>query len=503
MVKKNEVKRSYFLNLFSANAEITTDNGEKSAGSNFISSLAITKNGDGYTEAPNVIIPELNYYDNSGNLNNLVSITSLLTPTGINSNNFTITNRGSNYTTNDQLVLGNSAAGGSNGDIKVIASSGLITSYTAFNGGSGYINAPVISATGGGSGFSAVSFLTPTTVSSTFTITSGGTGYNTGDILNFNNTDTGGSGVSATVVTNASGTITGITLLNAGSGYNIKAPIISSITSINNTGGTGFNITCSLVPTSVDSITIITSGSGYSTSPTLVFTPTGGGTGASATPIITNGAITGLTFANIGSYTKKAPLITSITSASGSGASIILNLLPSSVASVSVSSGGTANEYIIAPPPSMSLVFTPTNGLGSGAAGTVTGNTTRNRTFKWNIRDLQLGRVAEIGLVQLAHTGLTGTTHNNTAYAIRCLETYADGFDSFNHTSALIYLGMGLTTPAFPTYHKLISHNLNTITLICTQDLSSSRGIYTGINNTIQFSAVFEVIDYIDELQNY
>jgi len=511
MVNKNEVKRSYYLNLFSGNAEITTDNNDKSAGTSFITGATLTDGGDGYTEAPKVTVPELNYYGSDGLLSNLATVTTTLTPTGLNSNNYTILNRGSNYATNDQLVLGNVDAGGSNGDVKLVVSNGLITSYTSFAGGSGYINAPAISATGGGTGFSAVSFLTPTTVSSTFTITNGGTGYNTGDILNFDNTDTGcvpgvkginnivGVSAYATVVTDASGTITNINLVNAGAGYTKKAPSITSITSINNKGGTGFNITCSLVATSVHSITILTSGSNYSTSPTLVFTPTGGGTGAAATPTISNGAVTGLTFNNIGSYTKKAPSITGITTASGTGASIVLNLLPTSVASLTVSNGGTANSFIASPPPKMSLVFTPTNTLGSGAAGVVSTNTTRNKIFKWNIRNLQIGRVGEIGLVQLVHTN----ANNNIGYAIRCLETYADGYDSYNHTSAVVYLGMGLNTPSITTYHKLISQNLNSITLLCTQDLTSSAGIYTGINSNITFSAIFEVIDYVDELNIY
>jgi hypothetical protein len=517
MVKTNEIKRSYYLNLFSGNADITTDIGEQfsATGQNqtFITGTTVTSGGDGYTEAPLVKVPELNYIGSDGLQSNLASITSVLTPTPINSNingGYTIVNRGSGYATNDVLVLDNAAAGSTGGaggdaDIKVVVSNGLITGYTAFSGGTGYVNAPAISATGGGTGFTAVSFLTPTTVSATFTITSGGTGYNTGDILNFDNTGTGGSGVSATVVCNGSGTITSINLINAGSGYTKKAPLITSITSINNKAGTGFNITCALVGTSVANITILTSGTGYSTSPTIVFTPTGAGSGAAATPTIKNGCITGLTFTTLGSYTLKAPSITSIVTTAGTGASIILSLMPSSVFELTIPNGGTgiANEFISAPPPNMSLVFTPTNGLGYGAAATVITRTTRNRTFKWNIRDLQLGRVAEIGLVQLVHTGLTGTTHNNTAYAIRCLETYADGFDSYNHTSALIYMGMGFNTPVVPTYHKLISQNLNTITLLCTQDLSSSKGIYTGINSSIQFSAVFEVIDYIDEMNTY
>jgi hypothetical protein len=498
MVKKNEVKRSYFLNLFSGNAEITTDIGEKSAGTTFITGTTMVSGGNGYTESPLVRVPELNFYGNDGNLSNLANITSVLTPTGLDSNNFTILNRGSNYATNDQLVLGNTAAGGSNGDIKAIVSNGLITGYSAFNGGSGYVNAPTITATGGGSGFNAVSSLIATPVSATFTITSGGSNYNTGDILNFDNTGTGGSGISATVIANASGVITGITLLSGGS-YTIKAPIISSVTSVGPRTGTGLNITFALTATSVASITIINSGTGYSTSPTIVFTPIGAGTGAAATPTITNGAITGLNFNGPGSYTLKAPLVTSITSASGAGATFILNLIPTSVASLTVVSGGTANSFITGPPPKMSLQFTPTNGAGSGAAATIITRTTRNRTFKWNIRDLQLGRVAEIALIQLAHTNAA----NNTGYVIRCLETYADGFDSYNHTSAIVYLGMGLNTPSVPTYHKLISQNLNTITLLCTQDLSSSKGIYTGIDDNITFSAVFEVVDYIDEMNIY
>jgi hypothetical protein len=147
----------------------------------------------------------------------------------------------------------------------------------------------------------------------------------------------------------------------------------------------------------------------------------------------------------------------------------------------------------------MTLQFTSTNGLGSGAVFTVNTRITKNKTFKWNIRDLQLGSIAEIALVQLVHTNAL----NNTGYAIRCLETYADGFDSYNHTSAILYLGMGFNTPSMPTYHKLISQNLNTITLLCTQDLTSSTGVYSGINSDITFSAVFEVIDYIDGNQNY
>jgi len=124
---------------------------------------------------------------------------------------------------------------------------------------------------------------------------------------------------------------------------------------------------------------------------------------------------------------------------------------------------------------------------------------TKNTTFRWNIRDLQLGSEAEIGLVQLVHTGAS----NNTGYAIRCLETYADGFDCYNFTSAILYLGMELNTPSIATYHKLLSQNLNTITLVITDDLTSSTGISSGIGTSITLGMVLEIIDYIDDNQTY
>ena len=161
MVKKNEIKRSYYLNLFSGNADITTDIGEQFSATGqkqtFITGTTVISGGDGYTEAPLVKVPELNYIGSDGNQSNVATITSVLSPTPLNSNLYTIVNRGSGYATNDQLVLGNAAAGSTGGaggdaDIKVIVGNGLITSYTAFAGGSGYINAPAISAIGGGSG---------------------------------------------------------------------------------------------------------------------------------------------------------------------------------------------------------------------------------------------------------------------------------------------------------------------------------------------------------------
>jgi hypothetical protein len=124
---------------------------------------------------------------------------------------------------------------------------------------------------------------------------------------------------------------------------------------------------------------------------------------------------------------------------------------------------------------------------------------TKNSEFTWNIRDLQLGSIAEIGLIQL----VSNNADNNTTYCIRCQNTYADGYDSFNVTSAILYLGKGLNNPEITSYHKLISNNLNSITLVITDNITSNTGIYTGIDANISFGVVLEVIDYVDSLQNF
>ena len=60
-------------------------------------------------------------------------------------------------------------------------------------------------------------------------------------------------------------------------------------------------------------------------------------------------------------------------------------------------------------------------------------------------------------------------------------------------------MGIGLATPAIPTYHKLISNNLNTITLVATGDNSAANRVYSGIDPAISFGIILHVIDYFDK----
>ena len=123
----------------------------------------------------------------------------------------------------------------------------------------------------------------------------------------------------------------------------------------------------------------------------------------------------------------------------------------------------------------------------------------KNSEFTWNIRNLELGTIAEVALVQIA----SNNASDFTTYCIRCNNTFADGYDGFRQTSAVLYMGNGMKNPECPTFHKLISDNLNTITLVITDDITSSTAVYGGINTNISFAVVLQVIDYVDELQNF
>jgi len=139
------------------------------------------------------------------------------------------------------------------------------------------------------------------------------------------------------------------------------------------------------------------------------------------------------------------------------------------------------------------------NLFSAAAEKTLNAGGTKNITFKWNIRDLQLGSKAEVALIQLIHTNAV----NATGYTFRILETFADGYDAYNQTSAIVYMGLGLNAPSIAAYHKLISNNLNTITIVATDDNSSATAVYGGIGTTITFAFVLHIIDYIDEQNTY
>ena len=139
------------------------------------------------------------------------------------------------------------------------------------------------------------------------------------------------------------------------------------------------------------------------------------------------------------------------------------------------------------------------NLFSENAEKKIDSSTLKVTEFSWNIRPLNLGTIAEIGLVQISNNNAS----DYTTYCFRCQNTYQDGYDSFNQTSAVVYLNNGFHSPQVPTYHKLISDQLNKITIVVTDDITNSNKVYAGINPNISFALIFHIIDYVDPMQLY
>jgi hypothetical protein len=111
----------------------------------------------------------------------------------------------------------------------------------------------------------------------------------------------------------------------------------------------------------VISITVSTTGSGYTTIPAITFTG-GAGSGAAATVNITGTSIASTTIGTAGSYTNVAPTISFTGGGGGTGVVATATLTATTVANVTVTNNG--NGYTSLP----SITFT--GGGGSAAVAT-------------------------------------------------------------------------------------------------------------------------------------
>ena len=358
--------------------------------------LAKTTGGSGYSTAPIITISSA-----PGDMGSGASATCAISGGAITT--ITMVSNGQNYNTLPIITIGGTL--------------GVITGTSSLVGGSSYAQAPTITATGGsGSGFTAYSTLNPTTISSSPTITAGGTGYISGDLVNFSGG--GGSGAVATVIA-AAGIITGFTFTNNGTGYTTPPTITI--------GGSGAVIVAALNGAAISSTFTITSGgTGYITGDKLVFT--GGGsptTVAVATVTATSGVITAVSLTTVGAGYTLVPNVT----IGGSGAVIVANLTATSVASLTVTNGGTG--YTSAP----TIVFTPVQG-GSGASATanvistaaiLTPSFLRTFTWIWNVPDIIINDLAKLSAINVVATGFTSTT----PYTYRINGLQYDSRDSY------------------------------------------------------------------------
>jgi hypothetical protein len=231
-----------------------------------IKTINLTNGGSGYHSPPTVVFTG----------KNRTIATATCTISGPISNNFTIVSGGSGYTPATTLSI--DGGGGTGATATPIITNGVITGVTLTNAGSNYSSPPTITIDPGGS-----------SIQSIF-IAQAGTNYTTAATIEI----TGGGGTGATaqlVFVQAMGTIiSGVTVTNGGYGYT-SIPTITIkpngtgsgavVGTVNFTTASGANIQ-SILNGSVNSVTFIDDGSGYTDQPPLVEFSGGGGTGSAA-----------------------------------------------------------------------------------------------------------------------------------------------------------------------------------------------------------------------------
>jgi len=163
----------------------------------------------------------------------------------------------------------------------------------------------------------------------TITKVSGGSNY-TRPVLSFGGDGSGASGTFTVAPT----TIASLTLTNSGSGYT-SVPTISFVGGVATTAATA---SVTLTPTSVATIKKLAAGSGYTSVPTVTFDG-GGGSGLEATAVLNTGTVASYIITNPGSGYTSVPTAT-ITGGGGSGATASITMTPTSIGSITLLTAG-------------------------------------------------------------------------------------------------------------------------------------------------------------------
>lgn len=239
-----------------------------------------------------------------------------------------------------------------------------VTGATVSNPGMGYTSAPTIAFSGGGGTLAAATaaLLNSTWGVSGMTITAAGTLYTLAPAVSFSGGT--GSGVAGYAEISPYGVITAVTLTSPGNGRFDAVPRDVTFTGGGGSGATGKTILQSNAFGYYDivGILMVTGGSGYSSTPTVVIDQ-GTGSGATGTAIVGTGAVTNLVITNAGSgYGATAPTVT-IAGPGGGGvtATATAQLIGSPISPVITI--GTAGSGYTSPP---TMAFS--GGAGSGAA---------------------------------------------------------------------------------------------------------------------------------------
>jgi hypothetical protein len=286
-----------------------------------------------------------------------------------------------------------SGGGGSNATATATVVGGQITIINVTNSGSGFVSQPLVSVTTG-SGATASVRLIPTSVDSVIITNSGGNTYTIPPSVQIS-TLGGGAAVLGVVMRAVS-----VSLINAGAGYvqgdqllisggvgtastqiqvltvdsqgriltyNLVNPgaytVLPSLSSNNSIGGSGIGASWN-VNIGVNSVLLLSGGSGYTTAPLLVFTSSGGG-GAAGYARVSGGVVVELVVTDSGSGYTSIP-VASISG--GSGATAVAHLLPTTVASVTLVDPGSG--YVMPP----TVILQGGGGIGATAQATLIGD---------------------------------------------------------------------------------------------------------------------------------
>ena len=147
-----------------------------------------------------------------------------------------------------------------------------------------------------------------------------------------------------------------VTVTAGGAGYTSAPSVVFSPPS-------GATATTAITTGAVSSFTVTAGGSGYTSPPTVIVTG-GGGTGATGTAVLTGGVVTSITLGIGGSGYTTAPLVTIQGGGQAYGSA---TLAAGTVASVNLTSGGSV--YPGGTPVVVS--FTSGGGTGAGAVATL------------------------------------------------------------------------------------------------------------------------------------
>ncbi len=220
-----------------------------------ITSVTVLTAGSGYTSAPTAVL--------TGNGSSATLGT--VTWGGGSISGVMITNPGSGYTTAPGVAFSGTGTGALG--VALLQPSG-VSSVNTINGGNGFISVPLISFVGGGgAGAVGTALLTGTSVAAV-QITAGGSGYNQAPGVTF----VGGGGSGATATATMNGDMVGsVQITNGGSGYTGPIELFFNVQSDNpGTGAGGFVV---YAPTSISSVIVAASGSGYTSAPAVEVAP--------------------------------------------------------------------------------------------------------------------------------------------------------------------------------------------------------------------------------------